>query len=159
MGLFHDRQNKWKDIFTADELNRLSKAAGLMGEEAAAYYPEIKDIGFSLPDAARVFITRTLPEYRQKLETAFPGAKDLPPLCYGAMLSIVYNRGASLKGDRRREMKAIHDAIIAKEYQLIPDEIRKMKRLWINTSIDFLVPRRESEARICDLGLAEIDLK
>ena len=58
------------------------------------------------------------------------------------MLSLVYNRGTDLTGDRRKEMKAIQPLVIAKDYNGIAAQFRFMKRLWNNG----LVGRREREA-------------
>jgi len=37
-----------------------------------------------------------------------------------------------------------------KEYKEIANEIRKMKRLWIDKNMDGLVKRREAEARLVE---------
>ena len=55
---------------------------------------------------------------------------------------MVYNRGTSLEGDRRIEMKAIVPLVAAKDYDGIAFQIDKSKRLWDNG----LVQRRENEA-------------
>lgn len=82
---------------------------------------------------------------------SFPGCETLPPLCFGALVSLVYNRGASVKGDRRVEMAAIRDLIRAGTLAEVPDQFRKMKRLW--PTVEGLRDRREKEACLWEGGL------
>ena len=79
------------------------------------------------------------------------------------MVSLVFNRGAALEGDRRREMKTIRD-IMAKTqvfdekslYQ-IAEQIRKMKRIWIGGGIEKgMSRRRDAEAKIIEEALANV---
>jgi len=39
--------------------------------------------------------------------SVFEGVEDVHPNCQGALLSLVFNRGTSLRGDKRREMREI----------------------------------------------------
>lgn len=64
----------------------------------------------------------------------------------GALVSMVFNRGTSLTGDRRREMKAIVNLVKEQDYEGIAEEIEKSKRLWEGVGLDGLVIRREAEA-------------
>ena len=59
---------------------------------------------------------------------------------------MVYNRGAKLDGESRKEMKAIVDLVAKKDYEGIAEQIEKSKRLWEGKGLDGLVIRRESEA-------------
>ena len=70
----------------------------------------------------------------------------LPPDAQAALLSIVYNRGASLTGDSRREMKNIVPLVSNKDLRGIAAEIRSMKRLWTTPATRGLITRREKEA-------------
>jgi len=54
----------------------------------------------------------------------------LHPGAAGAIVDLVYNRGTSLVGDRRREMKALVPLIAAADYKGIAAELRSMRRLW-----------------------------
>jgi GH24 family phage-related lysozyme (muramidase) len=59
---------------------------------------------------------------------------------------LIFNRGASLKGERRLEMRNIRSLIAKKDYSNIAKEIRKMKRIWVGKNLDGLIKRREDEA-------------
>ena len=66
----------------------------------------------------------------------------------GALVSMVFNRGSSLNGDSRKEMRAIVELVKSKDYEAIAEEIEKSKRLWEHRGLDGLVIRREAEADI-----------
>lgn len=72
----------------------------------------------------------------------------LPPDAQGALLSLVFNRGSSLSGSTRKEMKNIQAYVESKNLQKIADEIRSMKRLWSN--LNGLLERREVEASLVE---------
>ena len=59
---------------------------------------------------------------------------------------MVFNRGTSLAGDSRTEMRAIVDLVAKKDYEGIAEEIEKSKRLWEHKGLDGLVLRREAES-------------
>ncbi len=80
----------------------------------------------------------------------FPGIAELPPDAQGALVSLVFNRGTSMEGDRRAEMRAIRDAVPSSDLQEIADQLRSMKRLWINKGLDGLLRRREEEAKLIE---------
>jgi GH24 family phage-related lysozyme (muramidase) len=74
--------------------------------------------------------------------------QELHPNAQAALLSLVYNRGTSLSGARKREMAAIKDPVAQKKYAGITEQIRSMKRLWKDKGLDGLLTRRDDEARL-----------
>jgi hypothetical protein len=58
-------------------------------------------------------------------EKAFPGLDQLCDDAYGAIVSLVFNRGSSLSGDSRLEMRNIRDLIPKKDYKNIAKQINK----------------------------------
>ena len=72
------------------------------------------------------------------------------PDAYGAIISLVFNRGTSLKGDSRKEMVNIKNLITKKDYKKIAKEFRNMKRIWVGKSLDGLLERREAEAKLVE---------
>jgi hypothetical protein len=98
--------------------------------------------------AEEVFYLRTLPKFAASTRTAFPGVEKLPPDAQGMMLSLVYNRGTSLKGERRTEMAEIARLLRAQEPELetIAGRFESMKRLW--PQMKGLRDRRQREANI-----------
>jgi GH24 family phage-related lysozyme (muramidase) len=81
----------------------------------------------------------------------YPQTINLSEDCAAALFSLVFNRGASLTGERRAEMRGIKDALATGHRDAVPGLIRSMKRLWPETS--GLVRRREDEARLFEQGL------
>ena len=95
-------------------------------------------------------------------ENALPNFAALPNDARGALVSLVYNRGASfsvpLSKDptgRYQEMRNIRALMLRKEFHSIPDEIRKMIRIWQSEpDMKGVVKRRELEANLFEIGLA-----
>lgn len=133
--------------------DRLVQTAGLTGAAAKAALPAYRDIETAYDYAAEVFETRSLVEYERRTDRAFRnGFTDLRPNACAALVSLVYNRGAAMSGDNRREMRNIRDRCVpAQDYACIAAEIRSMSRLWRGTVNEKgLTARRESEARLAE---------
>ena len=152
----HEQLEKdWDDILPADVLTRLDACVGEIGPKAAALIPGLRDIRIPYGAALSVFEHENIPRYSDMTERAFPRCADLSPLSFGALVSLVFNRGPGMTdppGDtqsRRLEMRQIRDAMIERRYADIPDYIDAMKRLWNNG----LVARREAEADMFRRGL------
>lgn len=133
--------------------DRLATTAGVTGTKAKAILPRYRDILTEYGYAAEIFETRTLIEYERRARRAFgKGFDELRPNACASLVSIVYNRGASMTGDNRREMRAIRDECVpAADNACIAREIRSMKRLWKNTTIQAgMDGRREAEALLAE---------
>ena len=52
--------------------------------------------------------------------------------------------------DRRREMRAIRDAVAAKDLKEIADQLRSMTRLWEGKNLAGLLKRRDAEADLVE---------
>ena len=129
--------------------DRLARTAGLTGATARAALPAYRDIETAYDYAAEVFETRSLVEYERRTDRAFRnGFTDLCPYACAALTSTVYNRGAAMTGDSRREMRTLRDECVPKQdYACIARELRSMSRLWRGTVNEKgLTARRESEA-------------
>jgi GH24 family phage-related lysozyme (muramidase) len=149
--------NDWKQWLTGDQLDRLSVALGKTGDAARALCPQFRDINISVEAADDVFFRATVPKYYQKMLTAFPNGDKVPGIAQAALLSLVFNRGTSMKGDRREEMREIKEILAGKPpYDLrgIAKALRDMKKLWIGKGVDGLIARREREARFVERAVA-----
>lgn len=135
----------------------MQNVVGLKGEAARKATAQIRNrVEIPWDVAMQVFEDVDLPRYEAQLIRACPGVEELPPDCIGALTSITYNRGAggwTAQGDRFREMRLIRAAIIAKNYQAIPGQIRAMKRLWQGKNLPGLLRRRDEEAKLFEIGL------
>jgi GH24 family phage-related lysozyme (muramidase) len=143
-------ESDWGPYFTAEQLKRLKDAVGKRGIAARNRAAQLQDIKIKRKDAETVFIERNLPLYALKTEMAFPGIVQLPPEAQGALVSLVFNRGTSMEGDRRSEMRAIRDAVPRGDLQEIADQLRSMKRLWVDKGLDGLLLRRDEEAKLVE---------
>lgn len=119
--------------------------------------PQFRDITISAEAADEVFFRATVPKYYKKMISAFPNADKLPGNAQGALLSLVFNRGTSMKGERRDEMRQIRELLARDppyDTAAIAGELRKMKRLWEGRGLSGLITRREREARLAESGSA-----
>jgi len=148
----------WRGHVDAADLARLEQAVGVKGSAARAMAASLRDIRIPLETAGAVFDARTLPKYVGLTYTNLPrpALDALHPHCVSALVSLVFNRGASFRktADRYREMRAILAAMQAMDFATIPDQIRSMKRLWVDKGLDGLLRRRDDEAALFERGLA-----
>ncbi|MGH8074275.1 MAG: hypothetical protein ACREO4_09395 [Lysobacter sp.] len=153
-GIGYDGGHQTRAVIVDDWLahaaaERLGTTAGITGQRARSILPQYRDIPTSFDLASRVFEDRSLVEYERRAERAFrEGFVDLRPNACAALISLVYNRGAAMTGDSRREMRNIRDDCVPKQdYACVAREIRAMKRLWRGTvNENGLSARREAEA-------------
>jgi GH24 family phage-related lysozyme (muramidase) len=135
-----------------DQIRLIQKASGKTREEGKEYTKVLRASGITVSwdKAQEIFQKLTWPKFTNLAEKAFPGLADLHPDAYGAIVSLVFNRGTSLKGDSRLEMRNIRVLIPKKDYKNIAQEIRKMKRLWVGKNLNGLLERREAEAKLIE---------
>lgn len=138
----------WRGRISDDDLELLKTAAGIKGAAAGALIDNLKSISVPFAAAREVFYIHTLPRYAKDTRAIYPGIEKLPADAQGALLSLIYNRGSSLTGDRRREMKAIAALVAAKNLEAIANEITAMKRLWDKSKLPGLHNRRDDEAAL-----------
>jgi len=148
---FLDRD--WPTMSAGDKA-KLSSVLGLAGADAQAALRSVQSVVVPWRMAETQFLS-FLPYPTRETEIAFPNCADLPDDCFGALVSLIYNRGSAMpaRSDRRREMRAIRDAAAAKAWDRIPPLIRSMKRLWPEPDARGLVLRREAEARLFQSAL------
>jgi hypothetical protein len=154
--------NDWKDL-PKETFDRLYRVVGVKGYQAKELARRLKDIIIPWDMSVKVFMNKTVKKFYDLTQATFPNFDKLPEDAKGGLVSLVFNRGAALEGDRRREMKAIRD-IMAKTQNfdektlfLIADQIRKMKRIWIGGSIEKgMSRRRDAEAKIIEKALANV---
>jgi hypothetical protein len=136
----------FKSIVSADELALIQKGRGLTGLKAKEYLPNLKKIILTWEEAISVFKSVTLPKFCGLTARVFPGADDLCEDAQAALLSLVFNRGTSVRGESRKEMAEIKKLVPSKDYEGIAKQIKSMKRLWAKGS--GLLGRRDREAAL-----------
>lgn len=149
----------WGQYLNLEERNRLARCLGKTGSVARQAVSGVRDIEIDWNWAEEVFNELTLPqEIRKTLATYPKSAERLPADAFGALVSLIFNRGQDLSGDRRREMKAIREIIAAPDFESgercrrIAAQFRLMKRLWpdVKSSDNDLNDRREAEAQLIE---------
>lgn len=140
----------WGGLVSDDALSHLLAVAGIKGDPAkgAARAAKASGVKISYEAAKTVFAQKTLPRYARSTRKVWPGVEALPYDAQGALLSLVFNRGSSLRGSRRTEMAAIKGLVPQKDLEGIADQIEKMKRLWEGKGLDGLLKRRDAEAKL-----------
>ena len=162
----------WDQHLSRSDREQLMAVCGFKGQAARRIAPTLAGIKISRGIARKVFDSATLPKWFAATNRAFPGAHLLPAAAFGALVSLVFNRGASCVdkpgSTRRREMRAIRDAItkwaalrestraagLRPLLLVIAAQIRSMKRLWIGKGLDGLLTRREREAVMVESAAA-----
>lgn len=138
-------EKDWLIHIGKNQVEILKMFSGLKGQKAKLAVennPVVKQVHIPYKAAYSVFIKSSLPTYARRALSIYPQLNKLTPDAVGAILSLVYNRGTSLEGDRRKEMKAIVPLVAAQDYEGIAKQLESMKRLWNNG----LVQRRQNEA-------------
>lgn len=139
----------WKEL-PESHRNALASAAGVKGVAAKSRASALKWIVVPWDKAEAVFVSNTMPRFGNYTSTAFPGIVGKHGHVQGALLSIVFNRGASMSGSSRVEMRDIRGHVAAGNVKAIPGQIRAMKRLWYGKGLDGLLRRRDAEARLVE---------
>lgn len=149
-------------MLPADVRSRLKTVIGKKAAAARDALAGVADIVVPWSAAEQVYRAIDVPEAERKTTAAVPNCELLPADCFGVLVSLTFNRGASYtkaktaadKKDRFREMRAIRAAMMDRHFEDIPDLIRSMKRLWMGTVNEKgLSRRREAEAVLFATGL------
>ncbi|HRI23960.1 MAG TPA: pesticin C-terminus-like muramidase [Ferruginibacter sp.] len=149
----------WQSVLPLYMVNALADTAGLKKQQAVKKLPSLSMVDVPIEAALQVFYHTTIFEFAKKAAAIYPDLFKLNPVEQSVIVGLVYNRGASLDGDRRREMRSLVAAIQRNDEKGIADLIRAMIRLWPDTP--GLRRRRIAEAALIDepnTPVAEADL-
>lgn len=146
-------ENYFSHYFTAEENILIKKIIGLKGDKAKKALSKVQHIELSWINASEAFVKWTLPKFWKMANDLWPGLDQLKESAQIALVSLVFNRGASIKGPSRVEMKNIKPLVVNKDYKGIANEIRSMKRLWVGKKLDGLLARRDKEAQAIEASV------
>ena len=150
-------ERDWKEYIDAAVINALKPACGVTGSSASAILRQIPaQVVIPWSNAISQFQNETRPRYVGETEKSLPNIGRLNADCLGALVSVVYNRGASFRkdGDRYQEMRSIRSHMSNHKFGAIPNEIRRMKRIWEeDPNMKGVLLRRDAEARLFEMGL------
>ena len=132
----------------------LKTASGVTGDPAKALAKSMTTsvtVPWNIANA--VFAAATLPDTNKAVIKALANTDQLSGNSFGALVSLVYNRGASFTktGPRFIEMNNIKNHMSAKAFSKIPDELLHMQRLW--PTVPGLQRRRREESALFSAGL------
>lgn len=133
------------------------------GEEAHQLVSTVQDV--TVPyDVARAQFEAFLPSAVFDTESVFHHGDRLSDDSFGALVSLVFNRGTSMRGNRRREMRNIRDLLnhapddpehpFPQYVAAIPPEFDNMEKLWPNPDQYGLILRRRIEKKLFEDGMA-----
>lgn len=158
IGIGYDLGHQTASTIRADwrahaDVARLATGSGQVGPaKCAAWRAQHRDVRVPLAMAQAVFEESTLPAYTRAAERALgkQAWAGLPIPYRAGMKSLGYNRGWSMVGERRREMRAIRDDCVPPaDAACGARELLSMCRLWAGTPNDAgLCGRRKDEARV-----------
>jgi GH24 family phage-related lysozyme (muramidase) len=130
---------------------RLAETQPFYGKTAVEPWHKVRDIVVPWMAAYEVFTKVDIAREWARARRAMPGFDDLRPNAQAAIISLTFNRGTSMAGDNRREMRRIRDLVPTKDYAGMAAEFRKMVRVWNGTSIySGMKRRRLAEATLME---------
>ena len=118
----------------------------------------VADVEIPLPTAVTVFLKRMLPTHTRNTRLAYPMLDTLSPACRTALISLVFNRGAALEGERRREMKQIRELLEAGRPDGVAAQLDAMVRIWDPRTEGGVIARRRREATLWRAGFEALQL-
>lgn len=168
---YHERSEfaaDWGGRISPEAMRRLEEVIGFRtvdpGRDAkVAQAKELvrarADIQVPWDVAVAQFDDSKMPALVGQLERALPNLDRLHPHSYGALLSLVFNRGASFRSPSPRfaemvEIRKLMEEGTPAAFAQIPAQLRAMERIWGATSS--LAKRRHGEAELFERGLREM---
>jgi hypothetical protein len=148
----------WGDVLPAAAVAQMMPVLGKEG--SSQLLAPLSTVVVPLAAAMRVFAKRSLPKYLDQTKSIYP--VDSPALTAAqrtALVSLVYNRGTDLAGDRRREMRAIRDLLVGGQFDAVAEQFESMTRLWDPAIAAGLIRRRRAEATLWRAGFAPLQLE
>jgi len=142
----------WGSHLQPHTIERLSRYCGVTGEDANQACVGLHDIVIPWDAACQVFEEQTVPRFYLQMLRIYPHAESIHPDAASALLSLVFNRGTKLTGERRTEMLGIRNALADGKLSDIPALFRKQVRLWPDT--EGLRDRRVAEAQLFAQAIA-----
>jgi hypothetical protein len=148
----------WSGHLPATTIEQLVPATGKIG--TPALLAQVSGVVVPLAAAMNVFVKRTLPKHMERTRSIYPqvAGAELNAAQRTTLVSLVYNRGTSLTGDRRREMQAIQDLLESNRIDEVADQFESMTRLWNEAEAPGLIRRRRAEATLWRSGFGALQL-
>jgi hypothetical protein len=140
----------WSGYIPLAQAQRLAATAGLKKHAALAEANKMQDIIIPIDVALKQWYEKKLPYTAKRTAAIYPNLGNLHPYEQTCLISLVFNRGASLDGDKRKEMKDLVAATNLDDDKAMGKLFRDMKRLWPDTR--GLMIRRDLEADFIEMA-------
>lgn len=141
--------NDWKRL--EDDARRLADTAGIRGIRAKGKAAELREILVQWETALDVFDEVTVTRFWQLARRTYPGFDELRPNAQAALVSLTFNRGNDMIGDRRYEMRMIRDCAARQDYSGMARWNRRSIRVWAGTeNYNGMARRRNAEAKLME---------
>lgn len=165
-------ERDWAALIAGLTASQRSALAGCVGfhsgkDPAAklqALQQTVRDVVVSWEVSKAEFEAQTLPKFALLTQSALPNTDRLSGDCFGTLVSLTFNRGASYSKahnpakdpiDRYKEMRLIKQAMSNQKFEAIPQLLKDMIRVWKGTQIaEGMKRRRNDEAALFLTGLA-----
>lgn len=146
-------ERSWSSFVDVESVEKMEQCAGITGSRAKAIVTEYQSIQITWSPALQEFLGYEMPSYWSLTKRTFPGFDNLTNNAEGALVSVVYNRGSSMAGPSRIDMRNLRDAVAKEDYTAMAAAIRHMDvtmgNAWRNAGIyDGMAARREAEAQL-----------
>ena len=138
-------QNDWQGFLSGEDIQKLCKVSGLRGWTAKQAHRGVVGITIPYEVALKQFTKVTLPRWIMKTYQTFPNFDNLNVRQKTALVSLVFNRGTSLKGRKRDEMQAIHDNLARGNTRPVAGLIKAMAQ---HSPLKGVQKRRVEEAEL-----------
>jgi hypothetical protein len=136
----------WRGWLADGAVDRLLTAQGITGAAAKTLATSLADVAVPFDVAQNVFYRSTVPQFARRTLEVYPRVDRLAPDAQAMILSLIYNRGASLRGTRRRHMAALEPLIAQGDLDAIAEQFELMAELW--PDLPGLRARRRREAEM-----------
>jgi peptidoglycan hydrolase-like protein with peptidoglycan-binding domain len=130
----------------------------LGGPGSASRLALVAGVEIPLPAAVAVFLKRMVPAHTANTRSIYPMLDTLSPPRRTALISLVFNRGTALAGDRRLEMRQIRDLLAAGRIDEVAGQFEAMVRIWDPKTEAGVIARRRREATLWRAGFEALQL-
>lgn len=157
-GIGYDAHQNKKEVILDDwkaldaiSVRRLAETQPYYGRSAQAHLKDVKDILVAWTFAIGVFDRIDVTREFDNAKRAMDGFEELRPNAQAAIISLGFNRGWSMTGSSRTEMREIRALVPKKDYAGIAKQFRLMVRVWKGTEIERgMTRRRLAEAKLVE---------
>jgi len=119
-------RSDWKGYISSEDIEKLASVAGMKGRDAAGKLRDVINVTIPYEVAVEQFTKVTLPIWLMKAYRLWPNFDSLNDRQKTALVSLTYNRGTSLEGSTRSEMKEVYNCLVRSNTRPVAGLIKQM---------------------------------